>query len=156
PIGRLRISESNGWPCTNAWRSSASGCSTNPGDSEDLVSSVYDYYGATLSGLAANKMEKGKNIVITFNYDLVVEESLRRLNIPITYHLSGPGVEIEPSAQIAALDAFQILKLHGSVNWAQQTDGGVLVCRDYERVRSQKLSTFLVPPTWRKNPSDAL
>jgi hypothetical protein len=141
---------------TDAWRSSASRCFTKPGGSGEVESSVYDYYAATLSGLAANKMEKGKNVVITFNYDLLVEEALRRLDIPITYQLSGPGVEIEPSAGIATSDAFQILKLHGSVNWAQQTDGGVLVCRDYERVRSHKLSSFLVPPTWRKNPSDAL
>src|SRR5262249_39543565 len=107
PTGRLRISESHGWPCSDAWRSSASRCFAKPGEFGDVESSVYDYYAATLSGLAANKMEKRKNVVITFNYDLLLEEALRRLEIPISYQLSGPGVEIEPSAGIAASEAFQ-------------------------------------------------
>lgn len=157
PVGRLRISSSNGWPINELLRSAAHRITPAGGpDFQDVESSVYDYYVASLSGLAADKMETGKNVVITFNYDLVVEEALRRLNVPFTYQLSGTGVEADPATHLGASDAFQILKLHGSVNWAQRADGGVLVCRDYEHVRSNNLAPLLVPPTWRKNPSDAL
>src|SRR5437773_7915115 len=91
-------------------------------------------YAATLSGLAAAKMQCGANVVITLNYDVVVEEALRKLNVPISYQLSGAGVEFDPSAGIdeSLSDAIQVLKLHGSVNWAQRPDGSVLVCRDYD------------------------
>lgn len=159
PTGRLRVSESNGWPCTAAWRSAARRwTAASPQGFDDVESSTYDYYAATLSGLAAGKTEAGKNIVITLNYDVLVEEALRGLDIPITYQLSGPGVEIDPAAGIdeSRPGAFQVLKLHGSVNWAQKPDGSVLVCRDYERVRSLDLAPLLVPPTWHKIVADAL
>lgn len=158
PPGRLRVSESKGWPCTAAWRSAAIRWTpaTPGGFEDDVESSIYDYYVTMLSGLAAGKTEAGKNVVITLNYDLLVEEAARRFNVPITYELSGSGVEIEGAAGIEPSDAFQILKLHGSMNWAQKTDGSVFVCRDYERVRLHKLAPLLLPPTWHKNLADAL
>jgi len=153
PVGRLRVSQANGWPCTAGWRSAAVRWNES-GDSgfSDVESSIYDYYAATLSGLASAKMESGKNVVMTLNYDVVVEEALRKLDIPISYQLSGGGVEFDPAAGIdeSAADALQVLKLHGSVNWAQKPDGSVLVCRDYEHVRTLKLTPLLVPPTWQK------
>jgi hypothetical protein len=159
PVGRLRVSESNGWPCTAVWRSSAEQWShSGPLDFSDVMSSIYDYYAATLSGLTAAKREPGKNVVITLNYDVVVEEALRRLNIPLSYQLSGGGVEFDPAAGIdeSQSEALHVLKLHGSVNWAQKPDGSLLVCRDYDRVRSLDLAPLLVPPTWQKNAAEAL
>jgi len=159
PDGRLRVSESNGWPCTDAWRSAATRWnSAGPPDFSDVESSTYDYYAATLSGLVAAKTEPGKNVVITLNYDVLIEEALRRLDIRISHLLSGTGVDIEPGAGIdeSRPDALQVLKLHGSVNWARKPDGSVLVCRDYERVRSLKLVPLLVPPTWQKTASEAV
>lgn len=157
PVGRLRVSQTNGWPCTDAWRNVAVRWNEEAGFS-DVESSIYDYYAATLSGLTAAKMESGKNAVITLNYDVVVEEALRKLNIPISYQLGGGGVEFDPAAGIdePAAEALQVLKLHGSVNWAQKSDGSLLVCRDYERVRMLKLAPLLVPPTWQKNAAEAL
>ena len=38
--------------------------------------------------------------MITLNYDVVVEQALRKLNVPISYQLSGAGVEFDPSAGI--------------------------------------------------------
>ena len=80
------------------------------------------------------------------------------LDLPISYQLSGSRTEFEPEAGIAESqpEALQVLKLHGSVNWAQKPDGSVLVCRDYERVRSLQLAPLLVPPTWHKIAADAL
>ncbi|MSQ50987.1 MAG: hypothetical protein EXR28_03760 [Betaproteobacteria bacterium] len=159
PIGRLRVSQANGWPCTASWRSSAVRWNDggDPGFS-DVESSIYDYYAATLSGLTSAKRESGKNTVITLNYDVVVEEALRRLDVPISYQLGGDGVEFDSAAGIdeSAADGLQILKLHGSVNWAQKPDGSVLVCRDYEHVRTLTLAPLLVPPTWQKIAADAL
>src|SRR5216683_1265036 len=50
--GRLRVSESNGWPCSDAWRSAAKRWNpASPAGFYDVESSTYDYYAATLSGL---------------------------------------------------------------------------------------------------------
>lgn len=158
PVGRLRVSQTNSWPCTDAWRSAAVRWNDVETGFSDVESSIYDYYAATLSGLTAAKRESGKNILITLNYDVVVEEALRKLDIPISYQLSGRGVKFDPGAGIdePAANALQVLKLHGSVNWAQESDGSLLVCRDYERVRTLKLAPLLVPPTWQKNAAEAL
>jgi hypothetical protein len=159
PVGRIRVSQSNGWPCTAAWRSAAVRWNASgPPDFSDVESSIYDYYAATLSGLTAAKRECGKNVVITLNYDVVVEEALRRLDIPISYQLSGSGVEFDPAAGIdeSRAEVLQVLKLHGSVNWGHKPDGSVLVCHDYERVRMLALAPLLVPPTWQKIAAEAL
>jgi hypothetical protein len=158
PIGRLRVSESRGWPCTDMWRATATRVTSPSVGVEDIESSVYDYYVATMSGLVADRREAGKNIVITLNYDLIVEEVLRKFLVPIAYGITGGDVEIDPTAEVdeSRPDGFQVLKLHGSVNWAHRADGSVLVCRDYERVRSLNLAPLLVPPTWHKIAADAV
>ena len=149
--GRLRVIEANGWPCTAPWCSAARRVTQAAGAGEiDVESSIYDLFISMLSGLAANKTERGKNVVISLNYDLLVEEAARRLNIPIDYGLGDTDVALQDDAATGSTAAFQVLKLHGSINWAQR-DGMVLVCRDYERVRSQKLAPLLLPPTWHKN-----
>ena len=52
------------------------------------------------------------------NYDLVLEEALRRLDIPISYALGNAEFEADAGIDESHKDALQILKLHGSVNWA--------------------------------------
>jgi hypothetical protein len=146
-IARLRVSEAQGWPSTEAWRHAAKRW-TQAGDGfDDVECSVYDYYAALLSGLAAAKRGAWTNTVITLNYDLLLETSLARLAIPFAYGLRGPGVEYDSAAeaQDTQANAFRILKLHGSLNWAQKEDGPVIVYRDYESVRSSKLRPLLVP-----------
>jgi len=157
-IARLRISEAQGWPSTEAWRHAAKRWTQSGDGFDDVECSVYDYYAALLSGLAAGKRESGTNTVITLNYDLLLETSLARLAIPFAYGLRGPGVEYDSAAeaQDTQADALRILKLHGSLNWAQKEDGTVVVYRDYESVRSSKLRPLLVPPTWHKSFGDAL
>jgi hypothetical protein len=156
PIGRMRVSKSNGWPCPDAWLNAAFVSSPSL-EQFDVQSSIFDYYAAVLSGLAADKRERGKNVVITLNYDLILEEALRRLDIPISYALGG-AAEFEAAAGIdeSHKDALQILKLHGSVNWAEKPGASVLVCREYERVRTLGLAPLLVPPTWQKIAAGAI
>lgn len=158
PIGRMRVSESNGWPCNEAWLNTAQRKIGPDSDGfRDVESSIFDYYAAALSGLTAAKREPGKNVVITLNYDVILEDALRRLDVPISYQLSGV-VDFDATAGIdeSRADALQVLKLHGSVNWAQKPSGSVLVCRDYERVRTLNLAPLLVPPTWQKIAAEAL
>jgi hypothetical protein len=95
--------------------------------------------------------------VITLNYDLILEEALRRLDIPISYALGGT-VDFHAAAGIdeSHKDALQVLKLHGSVNWAQRPGASALVCEDYERVRALGLAPLLIPPTWQKTSAGAI
>lgn len=158
PIGRMRVSESNGWPCHEAWLKTAQRrLDLDSTGFRDVESSIFDYYAAVLSGLSAAKREPEKNVVITLNYDVVLEDALRRLEVPISYELSG-SVEFDPTANVdqSRADAFQVLKLHGSVNWAVKPNGSVIVCSNYERVRTLNLAPLLVPPTWQKIAAEAL
>jgi hypothetical protein len=158
-IARLRISEAEGWPCTSRWRTAATRWVVgSDGAFDDVESSLYDYYAALLSGLATGQANMEANTVITFNYDLLLEESLCRLAVPFTYNVSGPDVEFDSTAkaQDERADAFRILKLHGSLNWAETGSGSVVVHGDYQRVRAAKLRPLLVPPTWHKSFNGAL
>jgi hypothetical protein len=114
---------------------------------------VYDYYAALLSELATGQANMEANTVITFNYDLLLEESLFRLAVPFAYNVSSPDVEFDSTAkaQDVRADAFRILKLHGSLNWAETGSGSVVVYGDYQRVRAAMLRPLLVPPTWHKS-----
>jgi len=96
--------------------------------------------------------------LFSFNYDLLLEESLCRLAVAFTYNVSGPDVEFDSTAkaQDERADAFRILKLHGSLNWAETGSGSVVVHGDYQRVRAAKLRPLLVPPTWHKSFNGAL
>src|SRR5262245_8806316 len=99
-IGRMRVSESKGWPCDEAWLSTAQRrLDPDPEGFRDVESSVFDHYAAVLSGLNAAKLEPEKNVVITLNYDVVLEDALRRLLVPTSYELSGK-VRFDPAAAI--------------------------------------------------------
>jgi hypothetical protein len=157
-IARLRVSEAEGWPCTAIWRAAATRWGRSDGAFDDVESSVYDYYAVLLSGLATGQATMEANTVITFNYDLLLEESLCRLAVPFAYNLRGPDVEFDSTAKVQdeRADAFRILKLHGSLNWAETGSGSVVVHGDYQRVRTAKLRPLLVPPTWHKSFNGAL
>jgi hypothetical protein len=159
PIARVVISEAEGCPCTSAWRTAAQRWVERvDGTFDSVESSVYDYYAALLSGRATGQTNQEANTVITFNYDLLLEESLSRLAVPFAYNVSGPDVEFDSTAkaQDHRADAFRILKLHGSLNWAETGSGSVVVHGDYQRVREAKLRPLLVPPTWHKSFNGAL
>jgi len=122
-----------------------------------------------------------RDTIVTFNYDLLIEESCRNLGVPIG---SGFQVSREKSAKSLVMPAkdarVEILKLHGSVNWVnfaehlsspeekarrrralaigqeedwELGDGwpGPRVFEDYSEVRKKGFSPLLLPPTWRKD-----
>ncbi len=89
-----------------------------------------------------------KTTIITFNYDDLIETSLRRINTPFDYGFQLDGVTCTGHEK----GGTRLLKLHGSVTWGQDTDSGkTKVLSSYDEVRSQNMTPDLIPPTWNKH-----
>jgi hypothetical protein len=99
--------------------------------------------------------------VITFNYDLVLDDALARVGVAPGYELTGATFE-EPLSD--ATPQVPLLKLHGSTNWAICACNhihvlGQKVTGNPERFRSMPcakchqpgLRLLLVPPSWDKS-----
>ncbi|MBF0465472.1 MAG: SIR2 family protein [Nitrospirae bacterium] len=116
----------------------------------------YHHYAAFLSLLLKDKPTLHYDSIITFNYDLIVEASLRIINYyrindnhipepPISCDYMKSNENIRDKS-IGGFDVpvdlkntnstlrLKLFKLHGSINW-ETKDG----------------ETFLVPPTWNKS-----
>ncbi len=124
--------------------------------------SRYDLFALTMSGFPEERGLNRADSVITFNYDTLVEDSLHRLQIPFSYGFDQNLPDFDNSARcvrVAASDptsaaAIHVLKPHGSINWAVQTDREKpKVFGTYEQLRSDGLNPLLAPPTWSKNPA---
>ncbi len=78
---------------------------------------LYDYFAALASG-RFDKPEQRKsriNTFITFNYDLVLDDALRRIGVAPEYFLPP---ELTQSEEFSVpQDRCAVLKLHGSTNW---------------------------------------
>ena len=112
------------------------------------------YYLARLLGMFENWQVKGENTFITFNYDTVLEDSLFNLGLPFSYGLGKQTKNLDCSARVSSDGSgLQVLKLHGSLNWAKQTKRrgrAFTVFGNYSDVRKAGLIPELVPPTWKK------
>jgi hypothetical protein len=104
---------------------------------------AYEFFLTSLIGNWNNSSNHSENSFISFNYDLLVEDALKKLSIPFTYGFD--------SKQNDA-DVIEILKLHGSVNWArkEKSTTNYTIYDSYEDLRSKRQTPQLVPPTWRK------
>lgn len=104
---------------------------------------AYEFFLTTLLGNWNNQSDFSKNSFITFNYDLLVEGALKSLSVPYTYGFD--------SKQNDA-NVVEILKLHGSVNWAkkEKSTTNYTVHDSYEDLLKLQQVPQLVPPTWRK------
>jgi hypothetical protein len=85
---------------------------------------LYDFFGMLIGGRfdPAEKRAHRTDVVITFNYDLVLDQALTRAGLPISYHLPPHQALIGTGVPISRLplqngDGFSLLKLHGSTNW---------------------------------------
>jgi SIR2-like protein len=152
PLARFEVNPNLDWPCTDAWRESAARWGERSDGRLDVVASAYDYCTAVMTGLTSQTTTDARNTIVSFNYDLVVEDSLRRLGIPVCYGF-GEGIDVEPDLKLDQQVAgpIDMLKLHGSLNWGVDLDRGVVVCSDYQRVRELELAPMLMPPTWNKS-----
>jgi hypothetical protein len=125
---------------------------------------IYDLFARIIGGQFDQPQKRlhRKDVVITFNYDLVLDHALMRANIPISYHLPEKNVSV-PAANNG--DGLSLLKLHGSTNWGICTD-----CKEYIFVSVDGTASYpgifknmecikcgqrafqpmLVPPSWDK------
>lgn len=104
---------------------------------------AYEYFLKCMLGDWNKKADFRNNSLITFNYDLLVENALKGLSIPFTYGFNSKGYDA---------DAVELLKLHGSVNWAKKESSTVsyTVHNSYDDLLNTNQTPQLVPPTWRK------
>ncbi len=121
------------------------------------IGDMYDFFAAFLSGklddpkLTATR----KNTVITFNYDLVVDNALSRVGSAPDYHLP-IGLYEAPAGRSVSL-----LKLHGSANWGicAPCDLRLFLSDKFSEIGELPLCTqcgasmqpLLVPPSWDKS-----
>lgn len=93
-----------------------------------------------------------EDILITFNYDLVIEKALTTLGLKPDYQLQPiyqpTNIWIGPDGPIP------ILKLHGSINWSMDSvTRQVSVADPNELISDPNRFPVIVPPTWNKGAS---
>lgn len=124
---------------------------------------IYTHFALLLSGRYDDqkKLPSRCNTVITFNYDLVLDDALARVGATPGYELAGAEFD-EPDN--GATPRVPLLKLHGSTNWAicgckQIRVLGQKITGNPENFRSMRCSKcnqpglrlLLVPPSWDKS-----
>lgn len=158
PSVRLRMRPSESWPITAAWRAAAERISASGDGGEDIFCSIYDYYAALLAGRISRTDNGDQNVILTFNYDLLLETSLARLGIPFSYGLGDEGVEYHESATCASGSqpgTLKLLKLHGSLNWSAANER-LRVVGSFDDVMALGETAQVVPPTWDKTVSTSM
>jgi NAD-dependent SIR2 family protein deacetylase len=131
---------------------------------------IYDFFAMLIGGRfdARDKRAHRKDVVITFNYDLVLDHALMRANIPISYHLPPQHVSM-PAANNK--EGLALLKLHGSTNWAvcgkckqrisisfdkMTSSPGIFKSLECIECQKQAFQPMLVPPSWDKTEYQSL
>lgn len=133
---------------------------------------IYDFFAMSIGGRfdPPEKRAHRKDVVITFNYDLVLDQALTRAGLPITYHLPPHQALIGAGPPISHLtpqdtEGFSLLKLHGSTNWGicskckkdisvffdkMTSSAGILRNMKCRNCQEQAIQPMLVPPSWDK------
>jgi hypothetical protein len=117
---------------------------------------LYDLLVGLMTG-ALTDDHPGSDTVITFNYDLLVEEAAHRLGLGIDYQLPANTAFTDSDAMAARRGDrnVTILKLHGSCNWSLGDDGkSISVHGSYDALRAVEKTPHLIPPTWQKGFAD--
>ncbi len=138
-----------------------------------------DMYLAIMTSFLGGK-DGQKNTLITFNYDTLIEEAFTRMGISFTYGLHPLyalcSMELPETLPMKWLgdatdDVPQLLKLHGSINWAEEDRSPItlesdvnrahqptkpFVYDDFKSLRKSERWPMIEPPTWRKNQNDIL
>jgi NAD-dependent SIR2 family protein deacetylase len=133
---------------------------------EMLAADPYDYFASLASGLLddPDRQATRANTFITFNYDLLLDDALRRVGIEPDYCLPEENTVVED--HVAQPKRRPLLKLHGSTNW-----GICGNCRNRVVVLTRKVTAspgqfrasqcpnclesefqpMLIPPSWDKS-----
>lgn len=130
-------------------------------NSSRYVVPCYDAYCGFLSGKVCESTPYMRNTVISFNYDTMLEDSLANWNVPVWYGFDSASVMYDRTSSFSKSrtdEAFPVLKLHGSVNWAKPLVGEdeMTIFGSYGNLIHSNRTPVLVPPTWRKNFEGAL
>jgi hypothetical protein len=106
---------------------------------------------SSLVGQFSEPSKQRKNTFITFNYDLLLEESLTQGGLQVDYGIGADA--ISTSTPWLHETGIKVYKLHGSVNWSLPSDkNGLLIINDrYDPLTEVSPIPFVVPPTWRKD-----
>ena len=127
---------------------------------------IYEYFAALACGLLDVPPRRATRATafITFNYDLVLDRALQRLQIQPDYQLTASSPQTSGLPQSGP--TCPVLKLHGSANWGVCGKCGkrVLVLpdkftdspRDFrfqecDRCHKQSFQPLLIPPSWDKS-----
>jgi len=128
----------------------------------------YQFYAGVMANYFTGPREGAfrRDTIITFNYDTLVEDSLKTLAVPFSYGTVLPDQQTEVH--------LRILKLHGSVNWvirrlknsadmdkipqseahriktANRVIQDLRKFPDYTELRKASMAPVIVPPTWQK------
>lgn len=121
---------------------------------------IYDFFAALIAGRYDSQERRRwrEDTVITFNYDLVLDDALWRVGFRPEYHLKEAEIEGDQAPLVS------ILKLHGSTNWQVCSEcKHVVISRskttgfplDYRSRTCHKCNKghfqlLLVPPSWDK------
>ncbi len=135
---------------------------SDTGGVDSFETDIYTHFALYLCGKYddQHKSESKSNTVITFNYDLVLDDALHRVE-------AYPGYELQGAAYQEAGGHYPVvplLKLHGSTNWAICECNKIQVLgkkatADPSAFRSMRCSScqrvglrlLLVPPSWDKS-----
>jgi hypothetical protein len=120
---------------------------------------LYHVYAGVISGALCEKGSDSRSSVITFNYDTVLEDALREIEVPFRYGLPKSMAVYDDHARWISdaedgQNGLAIFKLHGSVNWSSLTaaaaGGQLKVFQRYSEISEGNALPLLIPPTWRK------
>jgi NAD-dependent SIR2 family protein deacetylase len=145
------------------------GFSMDPGfNPPQFKADTYDYFTSLASGLLDDpgRQASRANTFITFNYDLLLDDALRRVGARPEYHLPKTRTVVEEEEEL--LPACSVLKLHGSTNWgicAHASCGSHVVVLDKKVTASPSefrsrvcpkchepgFQPLLIPPSWDKS-----
>jgi NAD-dependent SIR2 family protein deacetylase len=127
---------------------------------------IYDYFASLIAGLFDDPSRQKTRVgtVITFNYDLVIDDALRRLGVGVDYHL--PTDCFLESKMRTDANSCSVLKLHGSTNWGicpSCQRRGIILGEKFsgapsevrmqtcDRCPGRLFQPLLVPPSWDKS-----
>jgi len=167
-MGRLPKTN-DGWVKPNDWGPVSFPPMETAGEKRDWYACPpYQFYVGVMANYFTGLREGAfrHDTIITFNYDTLVEDSLKTLDVPFSY-----GTVLDDQQTEARL---RILKLHGSVNWGIQRPkkfAGMDTIslsearriktaakmipdlhkfQDYTALRKASMAPVIVPPTWQK------
>jgi hypothetical protein len=138
-----------------SWAKNVSWCRIEPYGNNEVRGwfKPYIFHVARLLGFWNGGEMEGRNTFISFNYDTILEDTLADLGVRFGYGFGKQSVELDESARIIIdKSVVEVLKLHGSINWALvgKTENKLKIFGSYTDVYDSNLIPELIPPTWNK------